>query len=94
MYTDAVVVDSVRRAAWLKGRTARAYYTSKVGIHQDLEYKGNVLLPEFVGYEVKSGAVIRRMACSIARVAASSSDPSSMCRGSAIVTRTVPRFGQ
>jgi len=43
----------VRRAAWLKGRTARAYYTSKVGIHQDLEYKGNVLLPEFVGYEVK-----------------------------------------
>ncbi len=37
----------------LKGRTARAYYTSKVGIHQDMEYKGNVLLPEFVGYEVK-----------------------------------------
>jgi hypothetical protein len=37
----------------LKGRTARAYYTSKVGIHQDLEYKGNVLLPEFVGYEAK-----------------------------------------
>jgi len=37
----------------LKGRTARAYYTSKVGIHQDLEYKGNVLLQEFVGYEAK-----------------------------------------
>ncbi len=37
----------------LKGRTARAYYTSKVGIHQDMGYKGNVLLPEFVGYEVK-----------------------------------------
>jgi len=37
----------------LKGRTARAYYTSKIGIHQDMEYKGNVLLPEFVGYEVK-----------------------------------------
>jgi len=37
----------------LKGRTARAYYTSKVGIHQDMEYKGNVLLSEFVGYEVK-----------------------------------------
>lgn len=37
----------------LKGRTARAYYTSKVGIHQDMEYKGNVLLPEFVGYEAK-----------------------------------------
>jgi hypothetical protein len=37
----------------LKGRTARAYYTSKTGIHQEMEYKGNVLLPEFVGYEVK-----------------------------------------
>jgi len=37
----------------LKGRTAHAYYTSKTGIHQEMEYKGNVLLPEFVGYEVK-----------------------------------------
>ena len=37
----------------LKSRTARAYYTSKIGIHQELEYKGNVLLQEFVGYELK-----------------------------------------
>lgn len=37
----------------MKGRIARAYYTSKVGIHQDMEYKGNVLLQEFVGYEAK-----------------------------------------
>ncbi len=37
----------------LKYNTAHAYYTSKIGIHQDMEYKGNVLLPEFVGYEVK-----------------------------------------
>jgi hypothetical protein len=37
----------------LKGSTARAYYTSKIGIHQEMEYKGNVLLEEFVGYEVK-----------------------------------------
>ena len=37
----------------LKGRTARAYYTSKIGIHQEMEYKGNVLLQKFVGYEVK-----------------------------------------
>lgn len=37
----------------LKGHTARAYYTSKTGIHQEMEYKGNVLLQEFVGYEVK-----------------------------------------
>jgi hypothetical protein len=37
----------------LKSRTAHAYYTSKIGIHQDMDYKGNVLLQEFVGYEVK-----------------------------------------
>ncbi len=37
----------------LKQHTARAYYTSKIGIHQEMEYKGNVLLEEFVGYEVK-----------------------------------------
>ncbi|HUE00391.1 MAG TPA: gluconate 2-dehydrogenase subunit 3 family protein [Bryobacteraceae bacterium] len=37
----------------LKYATAQAYYTSKIGIHQEMEYKGNVMLPEFVGYEVK-----------------------------------------
>jgi hypothetical protein len=37
----------------LKGATARGYYTSKIGIHQEMEYKGNVMLEEFVGYEVK-----------------------------------------
>ena len=37
----------------LKFSTADAYYSSKIGIHQEMEYKGNVLLPEFVGYEVK-----------------------------------------
>ncbi|HTQ57033.1 MAG TPA: gluconate 2-dehydrogenase subunit 3 family protein [Bryobacteraceae bacterium] len=37
----------------LKHATARAYYTSKIGIHQEMEYKGNVMLQEFVGYEVK-----------------------------------------
>src|SRR5262249_30533906 len=26
----------------LKGSTAHAYYTSKIGIHQEMEYKGNV----------------------------------------------------
>lgn len=36
----------------LKAFTAHAYYTSKIGIHQEMEYKGNVLLQEFVGYEV------------------------------------------
>ncbi len=37
----------------LKYSTANAYYSSKIGIHQDMKYVGNVLLPEFVGYEVK-----------------------------------------
>jgi gluconate 2-dehydrogenase gamma chain len=37
----------------LKRATAHAYYTSKIGIHQEMEYKGNVMLEQFVGYEVK-----------------------------------------
>jgi hypothetical protein len=35
----------------LKSRTARAYYTSRIGIHTEMEYKGNVSLKEFVGYD-------------------------------------------
>jgi gluconate 2-dehydrogenase gamma chain len=33
----------------LKRLTVRGYYTSKIGIHNDLEYKGNRILQEFVG---------------------------------------------
>jgi hypothetical protein len=33
----------------LKRWTARGYYTSRVGIHDELGYKGNTLLAEFVG---------------------------------------------
>jgi len=36
----------------LKERVIQAYYTSEIGIKQDMEYKGNVPLPEFVGYDV------------------------------------------
>ena len=36
----------------LKQSTAFAYYSSSIGIHKDMEYKGNVYLPEFVGIEV------------------------------------------
>lgn len=36
----------------LKARTAHAYYTSKIGIHQEIEYKGNVYLKEYVGESV------------------------------------------
>ena len=38
----------------LKGRTAYGYYTSKIGIHLDQEYKGNVYQRgEFAGYDAK-----------------------------------------
>jgi hypothetical protein len=36
----------------LKSHVARAYYTSKVGIHGELEYKGNTYLREFAGIDV------------------------------------------
>jgi Gluconate 2-dehydrogenase subunit 3 len=33
----------------LKHLTVRGYYTSKIGIHDELEYKGNRMLAQFVG---------------------------------------------
>jgi hypothetical protein len=36
----------------LKLSTVRVYYTSKIGIQQEMEYKGNVLLNQFVGTEL------------------------------------------
>jgi len=38
----------------LKRASAGIYYTSKVGIHDDIQYKGNTLLTEFVGEDVSS----------------------------------------
>src|SRR3954462_3880460 len=35
----------------LKQTTAFAYYSSKIGIHEEMNYKGNVLLTQFVGYD-------------------------------------------
>ncbi len=35
----------------MKGRTAQAYYSSEIGIHREIGYKGNVLLNEFVGFD-------------------------------------------
>ena len=34
----------------LKGLSVRGYYTSRIGIHDELEYKGNRMLTEFVGF--------------------------------------------
>ena len=39
--------------AELKSRVVFAYYSSEIGIKQDMQYKGNSYLPEFVGHEVK-----------------------------------------
>jgi hypothetical protein len=35
----------------LKQTTAFAYYSSSIGIHQDMNYLGNCILDKFVGYE-------------------------------------------
>ena len=49
---DKPVSVEDRFFAELKRRTVHAYYTSRVGIHDELEYKGNVMLDEFVGTDV------------------------------------------
>jgi hypothetical protein len=36
----------------LKNTTVFAYYTTAIGIHQEMEYKGNVIQEQFTGYEV------------------------------------------
>lgn len=35
----------------IKETTARAYYTSSIGIHQDMQYRGNTIQEQFSGYE-------------------------------------------
>jgi hypothetical protein len=43
--------DAERFFGQLKETTAYAYYTSSVGIHQDIQYVGNVIQEQFSGYE-------------------------------------------
>jgi gluconate 2-dehydrogenase subunit 3-like protein len=38
-----------------KQATIRGYYTSNIGIHEDLRYKGNQFLREFVGCQTEDG---------------------------------------
>ena len=42
-----------RAFKWAKEQTAHGYYSSKIGIHEEMEYKGNTLLTEFAGEEAK-----------------------------------------
>jgi hypothetical protein len=39
----------------VKEATIRGYYTSKIGIHEELRYKGNQFLREFVGCQTEDG---------------------------------------
>ena len=39
----------------VKQATVIGYYTSKIGIHDELHYKGNVFLREFVGCQTEDG---------------------------------------
>jgi hypothetical protein len=41
----------------LKQLTVRGYYTSKIGIHDEMEYKGNKILLEFTGCEDRAKEV-------------------------------------
>lgn len=43
--------DAERFFGQLKESTASAYYTSSIGIHQDINYLGNVIQVEFAGYD-------------------------------------------
>jgi hypothetical protein len=42
--------DAEKFFTQLKQTTAFAYYSSEIGIHKEIEYKGNVILEQFVGY--------------------------------------------
>jgi hypothetical protein len=39
----------------VKAATIRGYYTSPIGIHEELRYKGNQQLPQFVGCATEDG---------------------------------------
>lgn len=50
---DRTVLESF--FADTKQATVHGYYTSEIGIHQELRYKGNTLLAEFVGCATEDG---------------------------------------
>ena len=44
--------DEARFFVALKGRTVRGYYTSRLGIHDEMNYKGNTMQEEYAGIDV------------------------------------------
>jgi hypothetical protein len=51
--------DGERFFVELKRWTAFGYYTSRIGVHDDMEYKGNTLLAEFSGTDPATLPAIR-----------------------------------
>jgi glucoside 3-dehydrogenase (cytochrome c) hitch-hiker subunit len=49
-------IVEVRFFKALKHLTVQGYYTSKIGIHDDLQYKGNRILKEYVGCDDQGAA--------------------------------------
>jgi len=45
--------DGQRFFVELKRWTVKAYYASRIGLHQEMEYKGNTVLAEYVGEDVR-----------------------------------------
>jgi hypothetical protein len=46
--------DEARFFVALKRRTVRGYYTSRIGIHDEMNYKGNTMQEEYSGIDVSS----------------------------------------
>ncbi len=44
--------DEARFFVTLKRRTVRGYYTSRLGIHDEMNYKGNTMQEEYSGIDV------------------------------------------
>ena len=52
---DSATTPAEKFFGQLKGWTARGYYTSRIGIHQEMEYKGNTMQPgDYAGVEAGS----------------------------------------
>jgi gluconate 2-dehydrogenase gamma chain len=54
---DITDVPEVRFFLELKRMTVEGYYTTKIGIHDELEYKGNRINQEFVGCDDQGPAI-------------------------------------
>jgi len=49
---DNPKTDEARFFVMLKQRTVRGYYTSRIGIHDEMNYKGNTMQEEYSGIDV------------------------------------------